>query len=359
MEFQVIGLKNPLWIQILQKLRHDIYHLPEYVDLESRRNNAIPEAILIIEDEKIFFVPYLLRRCDDLFNASLTSQEVFDVISPYGYPGILLSEAAASTPEFIESAIDQMITVLRSKHVCSVFFRLHPILNCSLNNILSPDICQVNGETVSVDLRLSEAEIWQQTRSEHRNKINRCKRLGMTARMVSFKQYINEYMTIYEETMNRVGADKLYYFSYDYFSALANLDEKLHLCIVEWEKQAICAGLFTECCGIVQYHLGGTRTKFLQQAPSKLMFDYVRFWAREHGNEVFHLGGGVGGRKDSLYHFKAGFSKQRHSFLTLRIVTDENKYRHLANLRAKSLNAEVEQLLKTNFFPAYRCANLE
>jgi hypothetical protein len=85
------------------------------------------------------------------------------------------------------------------------------------------------------------------------------------------------------------------------------------------------------------------------------MFDYIRFWAKERGNEVLHLGGGVGGGKDSLYHFKAGFSKQTHTFLTLRLIIDEEKYRHLLELRAKSLNREVEELLSTNFFPAYRC----
>ncbi len=354
MNIQLLELSNPLWLQILQKVRHDIYHLPEYVDLEAIRTNATPEAILIFEEDKIFFVPYLLRRCDNLFERGLVTQEVFDIVSPYGYPGILLNEAAASTPEFLEVAMNQLIYVLRAKGVCSAFLRLHPILDRSLNEIYSPDICKVNGETVSVDLRLSEAEIWHQTRPEHRNKINRLKRSGMTAKIVPYQEYINEFIAIYNETMFRVGAAKAYYFSYDYFSQLSMLGEKIYLCIVELETQVTCVGLFTECCGIVQYHLGGTKTEFLKQAPSKLMFDHVRFWAKKRGDEVFHLGGGVGGSKDTLYHFKAGFSKQRHTFLTLRLITDEEKYRHLVELRAKFLNTQAEELIKSNFFPVYR-----
>jgi lipid II:glycine glycyltransferase (peptidoglycan interpeptide bridge formation enzyme) len=211
------------------------------------------------------------------------------------------------------------------------------------------------GETVFIDLRLSEAEIWQETRPEHRNKINRCKRAGFTARMVQVEQYISEFITIYEETMERVGAAQSYYFNKDYYLELRDaLGEQLHLCIVELNNQVACAGLFTECCGIVQYHLGGTRNHFLKQAPSKLMFDYVRFWAKDRGNEVFHLGGGVGSAKDSLYHFKAGFSKQRDNFMTLRLITDEIKYRELVELRAKSLNTDATILLATSFFPAYR-----
>lgn len=357
MSLQLIDLEDPLWLQTLQKLRHDIYHLPEYIALEARRIKATPEAIVITENEKIFFVPYLLRNCNDIVVPESVTQEIFDVVSPYGYPGILLSEAAASTPEFLNCAIDEVTHALRAKHVCSAFFRLHPILNQEFNKICKSDICQVDGETVSIDLRLSEAKIWHQTRPEHRNKINKCKRNGLTARIVPYYKYINRFIEIYEETMDRVGASKYYYFDYDYFSDLADaLGEKLHLCIVEVEGQAICVGLFTECCGIVQYHLGGTRSEFLKQAPSKLMFDYVRFWAKGCGNEVFHLGGGVGGGKDSLYHFKAGFSKQRHTFLTLRQIIDKDKYLHLVDLRAKCLNTEAEKLLKTDFFPAYRSA---
>jgi hypothetical protein len=360
MKIQVVNLADKLWLDTLHQLRYDIYHLPEYVALESRRNKAIPEAILIVDNEKIFFVPYLLRQCNDMFNGELASGEVFDVVSPYGYPGILLNEAAASVPEFIEFAINQMMQVFRDKHVSSAFLRLHPILNQEFNNICTPDTCKVSGETVSIDLKLSDAEIWHQTRPEHRNKINKCKRYGLTARTVPFQQNINEFITIYEETMARVGASQFYYFDCEYFLHLVNaLGEKLHLCIVELEEQAVCGGLFTECCGIVQYHLGGTRSEFLKQAPSKLMFDYVRFWAKERGNEVFHLGGGVGGAKDSLYHFKAGFSKQRHTFLTLRLITDKKKYLHLVDLRAKYLNTNVEKLLKTDFFPAYRSLKLE
>jgi hypothetical protein len=39
-----------------------------------------------------------------------------------------------------------------------------------------------------------------------------------------------------------------------------------------------------------------------------------------------HLGGGVGGSKDSLYNFKAGFSKQKTHFSDNAPSIDEKKY---------------------------------
>lgn len=359
MNIQIIDSLNPLWSQILQKLRHDIYHLPEYLYLESRRTKTTPEAFLLVDDEKIFFVPYLLRKCDDIVPQESTIEEIFDVISPYGYPGILLSEAAANTPGFPDFAMNELKCWLSSKGVCSAFFRIHSILNHNFSEIFKPDTFTSHGETVSVDLKLSESQIWAHTRKGHQSTINKCKRVGFTARIVPFEQYMDEFMAIYDETMNRLGADELYYFDHNYFVNLANLGDKIHLCIVELEEQITSACLFFESCGIVQAHLGGTRTKFLSQSPFNLLLDYVRYWAKERGNEFLHLGGGVGGNKDSLYAFKAGFSRQRHNFMTLRLIINEEKYRYLVDLRARSLNIQAEELLQSKFFPAYRCPNFE
>jgi Acetyltransferase (GNAT) domain len=359
MNWQIIETSNILWLETLQKIRYDIYHLPQYVDLEAKRIKATSEAILIADGDKVFFLPYLIRPCNNLFDNELIMPETFDVISPYGYPGILLSEAAVNTPEFVEIALKYLINVWRNQQVCSAFLRLHPLLKQNFNEMVQSGYYKVNGETVSVNLQLSETEIWHQTRPEHRNKINKCKRAGFTPTMVPFMQYINDFIAIYEQTMDRVGATKSYYFGSEYFLQLFKaLGDQLHLCIVKLAEEIACAGLFTECCGIVQYHLGGTKNEFLPQAPSTLMFDYVRFWAKERGNQVFHLGGGVGGSQDSLYHFKAGFSKQRHTFLTQRLIIDQEKYLHLVELRAKYLKTDAETLLNTDFFPAYRSPNI-
>lgn len=356
MKTQIIDLLNPLWQETLQQLRHDIYHLPCYLDLEAKRSQSTPEAVLIIDEEKIFFLPYLLRNCDNLFPAELNKEKFFDIVSPYGYPGILLNKAAASTPDFLTLAMNELKSVLKSRCVCSAFFRLHPILNDGFENILSPENFQITGETVSIDLTLSETEIWQETHKDQRKNINRCKKAGFTARMVPFKPYIDEFVEIYQETMERVEAAKYYYtFSNEYYSQLADiLGEKIKICLVELNAEIACAGLYTECCGIVQSVLGGTRTKFLKQSPYSLNYDYARFWAKESGDEVFHMGGGVGGSNDGVYNFKTSFSKQRHNFLTMRLIIDEEKYRYLVELRAKSLNTQAENLLNRKFFPAYR-----
>jgi Acetyltransferase (GNAT) domain len=354
MQVEIIDISSPRWLQILRYIRHDVYHLPQYILTEAIRTNSKPEAILITKGEKSFCLPYLLRPYINLFDKSIILKDCYDIGSPIGYAGFLLNDAGKNEPNFLKAAIEQLIRTFQARNFCSAFFRLHPILNHNINQILSPEIIQISGETLSIDLNLSSVEIWRKTRAEYRTSINRCKRDDFTAKIVNYKEYIHEFINIYYETMERVEAKTYYYFDSEYFHGLMNLNEAIHLCIVEKDNKIACAGIFTECCGIIQYHLGATRSQFLKQAPSKLMFDYVRFWAKERGNEVFHLGGGLGAKTNSLYHFKAGFSNQKHSFLTLRLILDENKYYHFVDLRAKILSMEPQNLLNSNFFPAYR-----
>lgn len=279
MKLQIIDVSDPLWSETLQNLRHDFYHLPEYANLEAKRIGAIPEAILIQDGEKIFFLPYLFRQCADIFDGDVKASEIFDVLSPYGYAGILLNEAGAENVEFIHSTMAQLIQIFKDRRICSAFLRLHPIFNHRFDEIYHSQVCKIHSETIAVDLKLTEATIWQQTRPEHRNKINKCKRAGFIARMTSWEKNLHDFIDIYTETMKRVGASKAYYFSHEYFWHFVEaLKEGVHLCIVELDHQVVCAGLFTEYCGIVQYHLGGTRNEFLKNSPSTLMFDHVRFW---------------------------------------------------------------------------------
>ena len=356
MNSQILDVNNPLWKETLLNIGHDIYQLPEYLSLEAKRLNKHPEAILISDGDKIFFCPYLISKCQDIgISQDLIGEEILEIKSPYGYPGILLSNAAASTKDFAEIAINEFQRILREKNVCSAFLRMHPILNENLNHIFQTGIFTENGETVSVDLRISEAQIWSNTKGNMRNKINKCKRNGLIAKMVDFDEYLDQYVGIYQETMSRTKARDTYFeFNKEYCLQLKSaLGDRLHLCIVEVENEVASAGLYTESGGIVQSLFGGTKDKFVKMSPSTLETDYARYWAKERGNEFMHMGGGLGGAKDKLYDFKASFSNLSHAFFTLRLILDENKYNYLLKLRAKSLNTTVENLLKYNFFPAY------
>jgi hypothetical protein len=368
MHAQILQPSCALWQESLDQLRHDVYHLPAYVNLEAKRTQTQPSAFVAIEGDRRLFLPYLLRSCAP-WDKPL-GEAVFDAISPYGYPGLLLSGAAQADPDFFTQALMALKQALLQSNVCSVFLRSHPILHPQIQRsepaepgdalVQTPELqdaplFQNNGQTVSVDLTLSEAEIWAHTRKGHQSTINKGRRLGFEPRMVPLETHFDAFLEIYQETMDRVGAKQEYYFDPAYFDQLRRWPEHLHLGVVELDGEVICASLFFECCNIVQAHLGGTKTSFLRQSPFNLLLHYVRLWAKERGNQFLHLGGGLGGSQgDSLYVFKSGFSRQRQAFFTSRWVLDSVKYDALVAQRAIALQVSAEQLVASGFFPAYR-----
>ena len=351
MNIKILDINHPLWLKTLEKIDHDVYHLPEYVALDAERTETKPEAFLMEDEGCVFFVPYLLRSCADIDRQ--TQAEIYDIVSPYGYPGILICKSGIDRQQFVDLAFQKFYQTLKERNVCSAFLRLHPILGEKMSDVLSANL-QEDGSTVSIDLTMDVDRIWAKTRKGHQSTINKCMRLGFNARTVPFFEYIDEFIDIYEETMDRVKAQDTYYFSREYFAELAKLKDKVHLGIVESESEIICACLFFESCGIVQAHLGGTKTEFLKQSPFNLLLHHMRLWAKARDNKYLHIGGGVNGKKDNLYTFKSGFSQQRHKFFTLRSIVNEKIYYNLLEYRAKLLNKSIEEMNASSFFPAYR-----
>lgn len=358
MHVEFITPNLPRWSALLRQGPHDIYQLPGYLALEAQRTNTLPEGILITEADRTMLLPYLLRSGKDILLDDANMTEVFDVISPYGYPGLVLNNAALAEPSFVAAALKELKRALQASRICSAFVRLHPILNQDLQIDLSEDEYRFQGETVSIDLSLSVAGLWSHIRKDHRNRINRAQREGLTATMMPWTEALSTFVEVYTETMERVGAAH-HYLEFDeaYFSQLGKtLGDRLHLCLVEHHGEVASAGLYTEWKGIVQAIFGGTRTAFLKQSPSTLETYCVALWAKERGNRLLHLGGGVGASQDPLFRYKAGFSKLRHRFYTLRLITDADHYRTLVALRAKTLNLTPEILNQSTYFPAYRAA---
>jgi hypothetical protein len=84
------------------------------------------------------------------------------------------------------------------------------------------------------------------------------------------------------------------------------------------------------------------------------MYDAARLWGTEQGARVFHLGGGVGSKQDSLYRFKAGFSDRVHDFGVWQWVLLPDAYAHLCSARERWNQEHNLQSMSPGFFPAYR-----
>ncbi|NJR32379.1 MAG: GNAT family N-acetyltransferase [Chamaesiphon sp. CSU_1_12] len=167
--------------------------------------------------------------------------------------------------------LEYYLRTLVRKNICSAFLRLHPIINSYIDpknsNPARFIICE-RGDVVICDLTNESEVIWKQMRANHRTKINKLRRAGFVARMETVDKYLDIFIDIYIETMSRVNAKSAYFFSRDYFEKFCEaLGDRLQICVVEIDGKTAAASLVTESSGIVQYHLGGTKTEFYPNRP--------------------------------------------------------------------------------------------
>jgi dTDP-4-amino-4,6-dideoxygalactose transaminase len=342
------------WLEILGRVfQHDFHHLPQYHRIEERRHKAVGHLFAYCEGDYLIALPLLLSSVGEILPGWN------DATSVYGYGG-----PVASHKRMPESVIRNFQAGLREelyeRRVIAVFSRLHPLI--PQQDLLSGlGECRSIGPTISVDLAQSPQEQREKYRTSVKRLIKRRHEEGSVACLHDpEKRYLTEFARIYEETMDRVQAAPAYFFGEDYFRELAReLGPVLHLFIAKLGSRPIAACLLTICDGIVQYHLGGTRTEFLTLSPMTLLFDAVRLWAGKHGAHTFHLGGGVGGKEDSLFHYKAGFSDRRHNFATWRWVVAPEIYRGLCERWNRQNELQGMGPVWTEYFPAYRCPRIQ
>ena len=345
------------WTRAVQRAtQHDFYFLPEYHALAERRGEGEARLFIYEQAGHIISLPLIIRTLPDHLGIGRWATTWRDATSVYGYSGPLYSH-----DEIPRASIDgfqrALAAALQELRVVSVFSRLHPLLTAQTVLLDGLGDHQVDGVTVSINLLVTPPEQRAQYHAAVRNRINRLARSEVSCELDVEQRYLSEFVALYHETMSRVQAKRSYYFNATYFADLAkNLGPVLKLFVVRMpDGEVISGGLFTLCDGIVQYHLGGTRNTALKLSPMVLIFEAVRHWSNENGAHTFHLGGGVGGKTDSLFQFKARFSRQRHQFFTWRWIVAPEAYREFSLMRDIWNSEHGLRAISASFFPAYRC----
>ena len=343
---EFIGPRDARWKSFLKRTKHDFYHLPEYAELAAVNEGAAPVAFYAEKGEAACLAPLLIRQIPGVLNAP---SDWYDCTSPYGYSGLLISPSQEELQWFLEAFCHTAC----ARGIVTAFFRLHPLFVLEHSALGKFGQLIRHGQTVYINLFESKERIWEQMSTNHRRNIKKLIRLGFHVCLDDWSR-LRDFITLYHSTMRRVEAVERYFFPEEYFEDLrAKLGNLVHLvCVVTSTNELAAAGLFIVTEGIVQYHLGGTAAQYLSLSPSKLMHHFMCRWAQEQSSYVFHLGGGVGGAEDSLFHFKAGFSPTRGQFYTYRIVVDESKNATL--LQAGKSVRGISGLDASDFFPAYR-----
>jgi hypothetical protein len=348
---EFLRTEDPRWTSLLLRMKHDFYHLPGYLGLGARwQEQGTPMAFVAEEPGCRFFVPFILRSLPDGIG---DDRELFDVISPRGFPGPLLEADSEDLRSFATRAVYAFVAGLRDLRVVSAYIRLHPLLVPRLGALEQVGSLVDHGDTVSIDLRLPSEQHWRQTRQNHRRDIGKATRRGYVARIDPEWKSLDAFAEVYRQSMERLGADIFWRLPPAYFKDLrTSLGRNVHLCVVEVDTELAAGAILTEVDGLCEYHLAGTADAHVPASPSKLVVDFARRWAKQRGNHTLHLAGSIT-RGDSLSHFKTGFSPLLHPVYSWRVVVDPATYGTLTG-RTPGGSGSADHQQSDAFFPSYR-----
>ena len=342
-----IRTDDPSWMQALVLCEYDFYHLPAYASLEAAWIKA--EAMAFRYDTARFtmLLPLLVRPTPGGMG--------FDAVTPYGYSSPVFSYGASW--EFMIDALFAFQTAASEKGLITTFMRLHPVLLADLrciSKVTSGSWTQTaRGNTVTMPLNGDLDEWLGRVAKGHRLDI--CKLIGNGCTFIlDSDEAWNAFPFIYRSTMERIGAEKGYCYSDEYFASFRHqLSGHVHCgALLDSTGEVMCAGLFTSVSGILQYHLSGTKGEYTKRAPMKLVLSNMRKWAQEHKMKHFHLGGGLGNGRNSLFDFKQRFGGEILTFRTVSVVHDEIAYRGECEYRFAQ--TQVGSVETNGFFPLYR-----
>jgi lipid II:glycine glycyltransferase (peptidoglycan interpeptide bridge formation enzyme) len=175
---------------------------------------------------------------------------------------------------------------------------------------------------------------------KHRNAL----RKAQSAAEVVAADDLDAFVPLYEETMRRAGAADFYFFSRAYWEALERTGMLARFDAVA-DGEVVASALCLASPPWLHYHLGAASEAGRKLGATTLVLYEAGMWAKERGYERFHLGGGVGGHRDSLHEFKRRFDPAGECEAAIgKLVHDADAYR--------ALGGDPTDL--TGFFPAYR-----
>jgi hypothetical protein len=335
--FEVISLTNrKRWNEIVCSMKeYDFYFLAEYHQLD---HSGTPLLLYYRNKRDALALPVIVRNID--------GSDYKDITSVYGYAGPLTKEINPA-PESMAGFQDELRHFFDSNNIISAFSRLHSLF--PIQSRLLENMGTVTGfnHTIGIDLTLPLSEQRRQYAHSLKNVINKLKRKDVIVQKASSQKDIDSFIAIYEETMNRVKASSIYFFSADYFyNFLDSIDSFILLAF--YKGQAISGSLCSVCNGIMQTHLSATRNDFLYLSPLKLVWDELRLFGVEQNFRILHLGGGIWNDNDSLFLFKSQFSKQLYPFKIWKYIHNQQAYDSLL------LQRFGKNVPDNSFFPLYR-----
>lgn len=212
------------------------------------------------------------------------------------------------------------------------------------------------GPNVIRDLEPSEDAIWSHYESKVRQNVRRARREGVKIVSDFTGERLDDFLKVYESTMDRRGARDWYYFPRAMFERLiTELPGRFVFTHAIAGDKVVSSDLTLLSERNAYYFLGGTLEEAFALRPNDLLKHETFLLCRSLGKRRLVLGGGYG-TDDGLLKYKRAFAPGSEARFRIGVKTFDAAYvDRLVKRRAdweRAMNHEWRP--KEDFFPPYR-----
>jgi len=340
------------WNQYLSKLpieQQDVYFTPEYYKLYESNGDGTAYCFVFKDHNDLAMYPFLINRINDL--GYDLDDEYYDIQGAYGYNGVITT---SQNKEFISKFYNAFRSFVKDKKIICEFTRFHPLLN---NVDISKNYLSTKFDryTIALKLNVPYEEIFTDYYSgNNRNMLRKANKSKVIVDIGNTTEYYKNFFNIYYETMDKVNADKEYYFSEQYFNSFNILlsDNSFVIMLYDGLKY-IAGGLFMQYGIYTHYHLSGRSSLCSINYATNLIIDTAIKYSQQKKISFIHLGGGrTNNMNDSLLKFKQNFSPVKYKFYIGKAIHNINIYNSIISQWKEKYPIAAEKY--TNWVQGYR-----
>lgn len=286
-------------------------------------------------------MPFYLRKVN-----STSHNDVYDVISNYGYGGPLYNGQLED--EVLEEFWRQVDDWYKENKIVSEFIRFNTNDNYeSYSGELIPTQKIVDGKIKAPDV------LWSAYNRKVRKNINRANREALTFNVYDGaipKEIVRDFYEIYINTMKRNDARAYFFYSLeDIEHYVYHSTGNCAIFMAYKDEVAISTELALLSNTHMYSFLGGTNADFFSLRPNDFLKHKLIEWGFNNNYTNYVLGGGYVD-DDGIFNYKKSFFENDISmFYTGRKIINDGVYKDLC--LEVSVNPEASD---TSFFPLYR-----
>jgi hypothetical protein len=334
------------WQEVLSNLPDfygKVYYQYAYFGALKANKEGVPMAHVYRGKKGLAFYPFLLRKTPNELYTNVAT--LYDIESPYGYGGPHFHNLTSQEEQEFFKNHEKWAN---NHNIIAEFVRYSPFVTPSHATQNYYNLVH-NRTTVQLSLSNEFDEILNQCTNPRKRNYKRATKYLYSKIMPLTHETMNSFQTMYNHHMKRLKASNYYFFSKDYFTALAAMPtESVQLIFVHLKSnnQLTGAGIFLLDKSSIHYHLGATDPQYQHLQPSTMLLLSGAKYGAETKRQLLHLGGGLEDNpNDPLFTFKKGFSKEHLSFKIGKKIHNPSIYSQLSNTWQKITGNKSPQLL--------------